>query len=75
MAYSAEQQRKKDIAMNEAINHHQYSHVMGQRVNVDNYMHNMNKRFNPYADWEAKEKCENGRPIDDFKFNEASYKR
>ena len=75
MAYSAEQQRKKDIAMNEAINHHQYAHVMGMRENVDNYSHNMSQRFNPYSDFEAQEKCEGAHNIRDTKFNEPSYRR
>lgn len=72
---SPEQQRKKDIATNEAINHAHYAHVMGMRENVDNYSHNMSQRFNPYAEHEAEERCENGRPINNTKFNEASYKR
>lgn len=72
---NAEQQRKKDIAMNEAINHHQYASVMGMREKVTNMEHNMVERFNPYSGFEKEERGENGRDIHNYKFNEASYRR
>ena len=39
MTHSAEQQRKKDIAMNESLDHHQYSNVMHTRGGKDHEDH------------------------------------